>query len=122
MRAASTAFRVARISPLLGRVLLEEDEQEGAPLVIVIGYDVWQTYFAGDPAVVGRSIQVDGVSHTVVGVMPEDFGFPVNHRFWTPLRSDPADDVRDQGPEVFVFARLARCGAFAIASRLGPGM
>ncbi len=69
-------------------------------------------------------VRLGGTDHTVVGVMPEDFGFPVNHRLWTPLRSDPTNDVPDQGPEVFVFARLAAGatlkGAQAELTTVGP--
>src|ERR671919_327413 len=55
----AAGFRVARVPPLLGRPLVEEDEQEGAPLVIVIGYDVWRTRFASDPAAGGRRLSRD---------------------------------------------------------------
>ncbi|MEE8146133.1 MAG: ABC transporter permease, partial [Longimicrobiales bacterium] len=103
----ASGFRVARVRPLLGRPLVEEDEREGALPVVVIGYDVWQTRFAGDPAIVGRDVRLGNTVHTVVGVMPEGFAFPSNHSFWAPLRADPADYERRQGPEIYVFGRLA---------------
>src|SRR5919106_2374159 len=106
----AAGFRVARVPPLLGRPLVEEDEQEGAPLVIVIGYDVWRTRFASDPAVVGRSVRLGNTVHAVVGVMPEGFAFPVNHSFWAPLRADPSDYERRRGPGITVFGRLALGG------------
>ena len=120
----ASGFGLARVPPLLGRPLIAEDEREGAIPVVVIGYDVWQSRFSADPAVVGMHVRLGGTDHTVVGVMPEDFGFPVNHRFWTPLRSDPTADVPDQGSEVFVFARLATGvtleGAQAELTTVGP--
>jgi predicted permease len=73
----------------------------------VIGYDVWQTRFASDPDIVGRDVRLGNAVHTVVGVMPEGFAFPINHRFWVPLRVDPSDYERRQGPGIFVFGRLA---------------
>ena len=103
----AAGFRVARVPPLLGRPLIEEDEREGAPPVVVIGHDVWRTRFASDPAVVGRSVRFGNTLHRVVGVMPDGFAFPVNHRFWVPLRADPADYERRQGPGITVFGRLA---------------
>ncbi len=103
----AAGFVLARVPPLLGRPLVEEDERDGAAPVVVIGYDVWRSRFSSDPAVVGQRVSIGGTVHTVVGVMPDQFAFPVNHRFWTPLRADPSDDARDEGPEVFVFARLA---------------
>jgi len=67
---------------------------------MVIGYDAWQSTFARDPGVVGQQVQLGGVSHTVVGVMPKGFRFPLNHQYWTSLKAD----LRDR---VTVFARLA---------------
>ena len=104
----AAGFRVARVAPLLGRYLVEEDEHPGAPPVVVIGYDVWQNRFSGDRAVIGRQVRLDGTPHTVVGVMPESFAFPVNHRFWVPLRADPSAYERREGPAIFIFGRLAR--------------
>jgi predicted permease len=103
----ASGFQLARVPPLLGRPLVEDDERDSAGSVVVIGYDVWQSRFAADPAVVGRRVRLDGTVHTVVGVMPEDFAFPVNHGFWTPLRADPSRAGRSEGPAVVVFARLA---------------
>jgi putative ABC transport system permease protein len=104
---SASGFRVARVSPQLGRPLLDEDERPGAPPVVVIGHDAWRTRFAGDPSVVGRPIRLGNVMHTVVGVMPEGFAFPVNHGYWIPLRLTPSDYPRGGGPELFVFGRLA---------------
>jgi putative ABC transport system permease protein len=103
----AAGFRVARVPPLLGRPLLEEDERTGAPAVVVIGHDVWRNRFAADPAVVGREVGLGGVVHTVVGVMPEGFAFPMSQSWWTALRTDPAGLGRREGPEIFIFGRLA---------------
>ena len=107
--AAITAdgLRLARVPPLLGRLLIEDDEREGATDVVVIGYDVWQTQFSSDPSVVGRSVRLGGTIHTVVGVMPQAFGFPVSDRLWVPMRLNPSDYARREGPEIEVFGRLA---------------
>jgi predicted permease len=104
----ASGFRVARVAPLLGRPLVDEDEQPGAPPVVVIGHDVWRTRFGGDSAVVGRTLRLGSTVHTIVGVMPEGFAFPMNFRLWTPLRVDPAPYARRRGPELFLFGRLAR--------------
>lgn len=103
----ASGFRVARVAPLLGRRLVEEDERRGAPRVVVIGYDVWQTRFAGDPDLVGKTVRLGNTVHTAVGVMPEGFAFPINHNFWVPLQANPSDYERGQGPEIYVFGRLA---------------
>lgn len=103
----ASGFRVLRTPPLLGRTLLREDGAEGASRVIVIGRDVWQARFAVDPSIVGRTIHLDAVPHTVVGVMPEGFGFPVSNQFWVPLAADPERIGPGEGPGVNVFGRLA---------------
>lgn len=104
---SASGFRLARVLPLLGRPLLDQDEREGAPPVVVIGYDVWRTHLASDPTVVGRTLQLGDTRYTVVGVMPEGFAFPLSNRFWVPLRANPSDYERRQGPEIFTFGRLA---------------
>jgi putative ABC transport system permease protein len=102
----ASAFRLVRVQPLLGRPLLDEDERSGAN-VVVIGFDQWQAGFSSDPAVLGRRLRLDDVDYTVVGVMPEEFAFPVREHLWVPLRTNRLDERGDQTPGVFVFARLA---------------
>ena len=104
----ASGFRVARVGPLLGRTLHDDDERFGAPPVIVIGYDVWQARFAGDPSVIGRDIRIGRTAHTIVGVMPQGFSFPVAHQYWIPFRIDPRTPIRPGlGPNLDVFGRLA---------------
>jgi predicted permease len=103
----ASAFRVTRVPPLMGRTLVDADESPGAPLVAVLGYEVWQRRFGPDPDVLGRAVSVAGIEHTIVGVMPPGFGFPVNQQLWTPLRIDSALEPL-QGPPLYVFGRLAQ--------------
>lgn len=103
----ASAFRIATDPPLLGRVLVAADERVGAPPVVVLGYDAWQTRFAGDRDVVGRTVQLGDTYATVVGVMPDGFAFPVSHELWTPLRPDVLDPAPRAGPGITVFGRLA---------------
>lgn len=103
----ASGFRVARVPPLLGRPLLDSDEVEGAPPVVVIGYREWHQRFEADPAVIGREVRLDGTVHTVVGVMPEGFRLPVNHGFWTALVTGTPLDGPVRGPQIRVFGRLA---------------
>lgn len=103
----AAGFTVPRVPPLLGRYLQREDEAPGAAAVITIGYDVWQNRFAGASDIVGRTIRIAGEPHTIVGVMPEGFAFPQYDRYWTPLRAQPEEWQRRDGPELFVFGRLA---------------
>jgi putative ABC transport system permease protein len=103
----ASGFRIARVPPHLGRYLVDDDEEEGAPAVAVIGYGVWQERFGASPEVVGRSLRIGTVSHTIVGVMPSGFAFPINDRLWVPLRLDPGDFLPGEAPDIEVFGRLA---------------
>ena len=102
-----SAFRVADGIPLMGRVLTESDERPGALAVAVIGYDIWQTRFGSDPAVLGRDVQLGREHVTVVGVMREGFAFPVAHDVWTPLRIVNDAHAPRSGPAISVFGLLA---------------
>jgi putative ABC transport system permease protein len=82
----ATAFRNARVNPLIGRGLLDDDETPGAPGVVVLGYDVWQRSFEGRNDVVGSTVKLGSTPVTVVGVMPKGFGYPVSYHAWTPLQ------------------------------------
>ena len=106
-RMTASGFRVARVAPLLGRPLLESDELPNAAPVVVVAYDEWKRVFGGDPGVVGQRVRIAGEVHTIVGVMPEGFRFPVNHGYWAPLRLDPRAHPVGQGPELFIFGRLS---------------
>ena len=77
---SSTGFRIARVPPLLGRVITDADAAPGAGPVVVIGYDVWQQRFAGADDVIGRELRLGKEVHTVIGVMPVGFQFPSNFR------------------------------------------
>ena len=104
---SAAAFRVATVPPLLGRALQPADERPASPPVLVVGHDAWQRRFAGDPTVVGRVVMLDGVPHTIVGVMPEGFAFPYAHEWWTPLRLGASGYAPGEGPSLEIFGRLA---------------
>jgi putative ABC transport system permease protein len=117
---SASAFRIARVPPRLGRHLVAGDERDDAPPVIVIGHDEWQRRFDGDPRAIGRTLQIADTTFTIVGVMPEGFGFPVRESYWIPLRLKASDYARatganGRGPEVFVFGRIADGDDFADA-------
>ena len=103
----ASAFRLTRVPPLMGRTLVGADELPGAPAVVVIGHDVWQRRFAGDPNVVGRTVRLASAPVTIVGVMPREFSFPVAQSFWVPLRLNVLSYGRRAGPSIRVFGRLA---------------
>jgi putative ABC transport system permease protein len=103
----AVGFNITRVMPVIGRAIVAADESAGASPIVVIGYDVWQARFAGDASVLGRELRLGNVVHTIVGVMPERFGFPVNHSYWIPLSSTEAAAFGPrEGPDIFIFGRL----------------
>jgi putative ABC transport system permease protein len=103
----ASAFRLAAVPPLLGRTLLDSDEQPGAPAVVVLGYTVWQQRFGGRSDITGHTVRLGRTTTTVVGVMPEGFAFPVNHRLWVPLQLRVSGYQPLEGPPIRVFGRIA---------------
>ena len=103
----ANAFGLLGTAPLLGRTLTAQDEQPAEPPVVVIGHTLWRTRFASDRGVVGRAVKLGTGTATIVGVMPEAFGFPASERIWTPLRVDRSALAPRTGPAVSIFGRLA---------------
>jgi putative ABC transport system permease protein len=88
LAATADIFDVLKTQPFLGRGFNRDDDKAGAARVVVLGYQLWQTRFAGDPKVIGREITLGGRMHTVTGVMPRGWKFPVQRQnvdYITPL-------------------------------------
>jgi predicted permease len=86
-------FRTLGVQPWLGRLMMDSDDREGAPLVAVMSYRVWQNKYGSDPSVVGGNFQINGHAFTVIGVTPPGFygaklagwGMP---DIWLPITSE----------------------------------
>jgi putative ABC transport system permease protein len=95
-------FSILRAQPLLGRTFADDEDSPGREHVVVLGYGLWRSRYAGDPAIVGENIELNGQSFAVIGVMPPDFEFPPSgdpafrSQMWKPLAwSDRERAVRD---------------------------
>ena len=101
-------FSFTGVNPIMGRGIEESDHFEGAEQIIVLGYDIWQGYFNGDPNIIGKIVPIDGAEPArVVGVMPEGFAFPSIAEIWQPL---PYNAVKPTEREMYFvsgFAKLA---------------
>jgi putative ABC transport system permease protein len=96
---ASTTLRAAAIStrllgatqvpPLIGRTFQDADGQPGAGAVAILSFDTWQSYFAGDPAIIGKAARIDAAPVQIVGVMPKDFFAFQDFELWLPLQMPP---------------------------------
>ncbi|MGO8791909.1 MAG: ADOP family duplicated permease [Terriglobia bacterium] len=87
-------FRSLGIKPMLGRDFYAGEDLAGAPKTVMLTYAAWQTWFGGKPDVVGRAVTLNGISYTVIGVLPRDFQFaPRGYAdIWTTLQgTDPCD-------------------------------
>jgi putative ABC transport system permease protein len=105
-RVSAGFFTVLGVKPLLGRGFLYEEDRPGNDRVVVISYGLWQSHFASDPGIIGRSLTINDVSRTVVGVMPPGFRFQSQENaLWVPMAFTPADLNRRLG-NIFVIARL----------------
>jgi putative ABC transport system permease protein len=99
-------FDVLRQAPLIGRTFLAGDAQPGAPPVVIIGHDLWQTRFNGDPAALGRTLRINGTPATIIGVMPAQMKFPGDSELWMLFVPTAAQLSRAERP-LGVFGRLA---------------
>lgn len=80
-------FRLLGIRPVLGRIFRPEEDREGASPTVILSYRLWQARFGGDPGVLGKRVLLDGTPFLVIGVMPQDFYFPLrNTEIWIPMR------------------------------------
>lgn len=102
----AAAFGGARVSPVLGRALLDSDASPGAPGVLVLGYDVWQRSFGGRPEAIGSMVKLGNAPATVIGIMPSGFRYPVNHDAWTPMQLRASYEALEGG-SITVIGRLA---------------
>jgi len=80
--------------PKLGRTFFPGEDRAGQDNYVILSHALWKQRFGQDATIIGRSIQLEGVSRQVVGVMPEDFHFPsAKTEIWIPLHNDPRDVV-----------------------------
>ena len=82
---SASLWRALEVNPALGRGFAPEEETAGHNRAALLSDRVWRSRFGADPRVVGRPIDLDGESYTVIGVMPPGFGFPDETDVWTPL-------------------------------------
>jgi putative ABC transport system permease protein len=80
-----------RVTPMLGRVFLPEEDQEGSSNVVILSHRLWQRRFGSDPGVLGRSVNLNARSYTIIGVMPPDQAFPNSDiDLWAPIAFNAA--------------------------------
>ena len=99
-------FRVLDVTPLIGRLIVDENALPDGERVVVLSHGLWQTRFAGDKSVVGKTIQMNGRPATVIGVMRPEFAFPSSDiGAYMALRATPSTWARSNGG-LSVIARM----------------
>jgi putative ABC transport system permease protein len=102
-------FPILGVQPFLGRVFSSgpsAEDQPGRDHVVILSYALWRSQFGGDPNIVGKPIQLDRESYSVVGVLPKDFSFAGKQDLWLPAALNRAKP-RNRGSHIyFVVARI----------------
>jgi putative ABC transport system permease protein len=91
-RVSQDFFPTLGVEPVLGRNFVEEEDRENGPRAVILGNELWQRRFGGDPHVLGNALNFDGNSYTVIGIMPPGFAFPKFPKpaeVWVALSRDP---------------------------------
>ena len=105
---SANGLSILGTTPMLGRNFLPEDDQRGAPAVVIIGYSMFLNRYGSNPSVIGRAIRVNDNPATVIGVMPEGFKFPFNTDLWMPLSQIPnLDNQKRNSRQLTTFGHLA---------------
>jgi predicted permease len=104
--ASASLFDVLRVRPVLGTLFSEEHETPGRDAVAVISHGLWQRKYGGDPAVLGRQLPTPTGAVTIVGVMPKDFGFPVESTarpaLWRPFAPTASERAITDGRAAYL--------------------
>jgi putative ABC transport system permease protein len=99
-------FDVLGVRPAIGRAFTDEEDRTN-PHLVILSYGLWQRRYAGDPAVVSRTMLMDGIPYTILGVMPADFVFRNREiDYWAPIHFTPADLGNRGSHYLNVVARL----------------
>jgi putative ABC transport system permease protein len=114
---AASTFTVLGARPLLGRPFTAEEDRFGGPKVAILGHALWRGRFGGDPAVLGRTVALDGVPHQVVGVMPPGFALPTD---FGEDAAEPTQLYAPRAPEPDELTDFGSHGDHTVA-RLRPG-
>ena len=103
-------FRIVGVSPIIGRDFTADDNKPGAEKTTILGYEIWKRDFDGDPNIVGQNVRINGKAAVIIGVMPQNFKFPISEELWVPLYNEfpvkPREDARAAGAAPAVMGRL----------------
>lgn len=90
-KVTSDFFSVLGVHPLVGRAFTAQEGTTGNDTEAILSYGLWQSKFAGDPAIIGKETHINGKSYMIIGVMGKDFEYPPATDLWVPLAFTPQD-------------------------------
>ncbi|MDQ2774157.1 MAG: ABC transporter permease [Acidobacteriota bacterium] len=99
-------FSVFGAQAAMGRTFLPEDQQQKNATVAVVSYSFWKSHLASAANVLGESLRIDGRIYKVVGVMPDQFDFPLSTQVWVPLVLDAAGQYRRDTHDLAILGLL----------------
>jgi predicted permease len=91
LRASANFLPILGVNPILGRLFTQEEDREGGPRTVILSNAFFKSRFGGDPAVIGRSITLNGVPQTVIGVVPDGQAVTTRVQAYVPLAWTPAE-------------------------------
>jgi putative ABC transport system permease protein len=104
---SANMFHLIGQRPILGRDFRPEDDQVGAAPTVILGYSLWKNRYNSDPAILTRTIRVNSLAASVIGVMPADMKFPFNNDLWMPV-SQIAPELRQAKRNARNFQAIGR--------------
>src|SRR5689334_6110254 len=102
----ANTFDILGVRPILGRNFRAGEDTPTGDKVLILAFQTWRERYNGDPAILGKTVKMNGLPFTVIGVMPQGFNFPNNDRLWVPLQTDPLGSKRGQGQFLQTFGKL----------------
>ena len=107
-RVSAGFFRTLGVAPVLGRDFHSGEDALSAPNVVVIGYGFWQRQFGGRNDVIGQTVKLSGVLHTVIGVLPKDFEFALGDgpEIWAAMKPDDECEKHRDCHNLYAVGRL----------------
>jgi putative ABC transport system permease protein len=123
---SANLLNVTGVNPIMGRGFASDEDQPGKTPVAILSYGLWQRRFGSDPNVINKTITLNGVARTVIGVMPPGFTYPKGAELWAPITITPELAKSRRNHSYWIIGRLksgitldqARADLTTIAARL----
>jgi predicted permease len=104
---SASLLPLLRVTPALGRNFAPDEDQRGGAHVVLLSYDLWQRHYHGDAAIIGQSLNLDGIAYQIIGVLQSQFRFAPGAQLFVPLNTLEGDQAtRGTHPDILAIGRL----------------